>query len=293
MGLISKQVNQARTNKQLAPVTAVTTLADSMVFAVAQAVVDAYVPKRLPNPKLNVKGDARLWLDPSPEPHSRFVVCQSPLLKDPDHHGDSKRAEWLSQLTIVDASTQRLVQLLFLRGRTTDGLLQELKLYTQFRDRFLETMQREDPGFRVLDLAQGPFPGEPSRNHEKPPHRSRVTAALVDVPAERYREAIQFWSGALGSEPEIDGEDPSYTNIGEPVPGLQFIVQQVDSNARIHFDIETDDVAVEIERLEALGAERVENIESWWVMRDPAGLLFCVVRVQDAAAFERGAHTWE
>lgn len=124
-------------------------------------------------------------------------------------------------------------------------------------------------------------------------HRSRLTAALVDVPQERYGDAVRFWSGALGAEAEVDEADPDYASLGEPVPGLQFMVQQVDAPARIHLDIETDDVEAEADRLVELGAERVEKIESWWVMRDPAGLLFCVIRVQDADAFARGARTWD
>jgi hypothetical protein len=124
-------------------------------------------------------------------------------------------------------------------------------------------------------------------------HRSRLTAALIDVPEERYRDVIRFWSGALGAEAEIDDDDPDYASLGEPIPGFQFMVQQVDAPARIHLDIETDDVDAEVARLEACGAERVEKIESWWVMRDPAGILFCVVRVQDVGAFERDARTWD
>jgi hypothetical protein len=124
-------------------------------------------------------------------------------------------------------------------------------------------------------------------------HRSRLTAALVDVPEERYGEVVQFWSGAIGVVAEIDDDDPNYASMGEVAPGLVFMVQKVDAPARIHLDLETDDVDAEVDRLERLGAERVEKIESWWVMRDPAGLLFCVVRVQDPPAFERDAHTWE
>ena len=71
------------------------------------------------------------------------------------------------------------------------------------------------------------------------------------------------------------------------------MVQRVDAPARYHLDIETDDVDAEVDRLEALGAERVEKIETWWVMRDPAGLLFCVIRVQDPATFEVHARAWE
>jgi catechol 2,3-dioxygenase-like lactoylglutathione lyase family enzyme len=123
-------------------------------------------------------------------------------------------------------------------------------------------------------------------------HRSRLTAALVDVPAESYEKATHFWSGALGAEADISDEDPDYASIGRPVPGLEFMVQRVGAPARIHLDIETDDVEAEVARLEALGAERVEQIETWWVMQDPAGLRFCVVRVQDSESFEDGSNTW-
>ena len=65
-----------------------------------------------------------------------------------------------------------------------------------------------------------------------------------------------------------------------------------DGEARVHLDIETDDVDAEGARLEALGATRVEHGRSSWVMRDPADLLFCVVPPQtddlsgDAASWE-------
>ena len=59
-----------------------------------------------------------------------------------------------------------------------------------------------------------------------------------------------------------------------------------------HLDVETDDVEAEVARLEALGADWVEQIRTWWVMRDPAGLLFCVVRPQ-RDNFPAGAATWE
>jgi hypothetical protein len=123
-------------------------------------------------------------------------------------------------------------------------------------------------------------------------HRSRLTAALVDVPAENYEAVTDFWAGALATDAESSDEDPDYAALGRPVPGLEFMVQRVDAPARIHLDIETDDVEAEVDRLEALGAERVEKIETWWVMRDPAGLLFCVVRVQDPETFDRAANTW-
>lgn len=124
-------------------------------------------------------------------------------------------------------------------------------------------------------------------------HRSRLAAALVDVPATLYEEETAFWAGALGISPDVDPDDPDYASFGEAVPGLQFHVQRVDAASRVHLDIETDDVQAEVKRLEALGAVRVCQIETWWVLRDPAGLLFCVVRIQCPDALEQGATRWD
>jgi len=126
-------------------------------------------------------------------------------------------------------------------------------------------------------------------------HRSRLVAALVDVPAEHFAVETGFWEGALGRSHEADtaDPDPDYADFGEVIPGFQFYVQRVGAPARVHLDIETDDVEAEVLRLEALGATRVEQIKNWWVMQDPAGLLFCVVRVQVPDAFERDAVTWD
>jgi Glyoxalase-like domain len=124
-------------------------------------------------------------------------------------------------------------------------------------------------------------------------HRSKLTAALVDVPADVFDVEVGFWSAALGRPPDAVDGNPEYRDFGQPVPGFQFMLQRVDDAARVHLDIETDDVEAEVRRLEALGAERVAPVKSWWVMRDPAGLLFCVVRIQTGEIFEDQATTWE
>ncbi len=56
---------------------------------------------------------------------------------------------------------------------------------------------------------------------------------------------------------------------------------------RIHIDLRPDDQDLEVSRLEALGAKRVEIGQSddprttWVVMEDPEGNLFCVLRALD------------
>jgi Glyoxalase-like domain len=123
-------------------------------------------------------------------------------------------------------------------------------------------------------------------------HRSRLVSALVDVPTEVYERESAFWAAALGADPVVDADEPEYADLGEATPGFRVMIQRVDAPARVHLDVETDDVEAEVRRLEALGARRIEQNGTWWVMRDPAGLLFCVVRVQLPEAFERSARRW-
>lgn len=64
---------------------------------------------------------------------------------------------------------------------------------------------------------------------------------------------------------------------GEAVVELQRLDD--DSPPRVHLDIDTDDVEAEVARLEGLGATRLRRDEggTFWQMRDPGGLVFCVI----------------
>ena len=130
-------------------------------------------------------------------------------------------------------------------------------------------------------------------------HRSRLTGVLFDVPGEVSEAETSFWSAALGRPPTPNEDGDDYEFLEGLFSGLQVMVQRIGTGvgvsapARVHVDIETDDVEAEVQRLERLGAARVRAVESWWIMRDPAGLLFCVVRVQSPEEFARAAITWD
>lgn len=49
----------------------------------------------------------------------------------------------------------------------------------------------------------------------------------------------------------------------------------------------------EVERLKALGAAELERVNSWVIMRDPSGVVFCVVKVQVQDMFDQHATTWD
>ncbi|MPZ54798.1 MAG: glyoxalase/bleomycin resistance/dioxygenase family protein [Acidimicrobiia bacterium] len=123
-------------------------------------------------------------------------------------------------------------------------------------------------------------------------HRSRVGVLLIDHPPEVSDRATRFWSEVVGVTPDLD-EDGVYTSLGR-VGSVLFETQQVGegTESRIHLDVETDEVDSEVKRLQGLGAEIAEVREGYVIMRDPGGLIFCVVPVQSGETFEREATVW-
>ncbi len=112
-------------------------------------------------------------------------------------------------------------------------------------------------------------------------HHSRLSAIMIDCSEDTMDAGIRFWSQALGVAP-VHSDDPTdpYVALPYAAEGLRVELQRVNAPSRIHLDIETDNVEVEVQRLEALGATREAQIETWWVMRAPTGHLLCVVPAQ-------------
>lgn len=124
-------------------------------------------------------------------------------------------------------------------------------------------------------------------------HRSRIGVVLLDFPEDSHDVAQRFWSGAVGHEAEPQAGDPVYASLGL-IGSLRLEVQRTGSGTepRVHLDIETDDVDAEVARLEAMGAAIDTELEHYTVMRDPSGVVFCVVPVQTGEAFAAEATTW-
>lgn len=112
-------------------------------------------------------------------------------------------------------------------------------------------------------------------------HRSRIGILLVDVPEPDHDTALAFWAGAVGTEP-VPGDGPYWSLGALGGTGMKLELQRCGPGtpARLHLDVETDDVEAEVARLEALGARRHSDQGGFWQMLDPAGMVFCVVPVQ-------------
>jgi predicted enzyme related to lactoylglutathione lyase len=124
-------------------------------------------------------------------------------------------------------------------------------------------------------------------------HRSRINGILIDCNVEDIDAASRFWSAALGRpiDPDHPGTRGNYVMLDTPPGEISVQIQRVDHESRIHLDIETDDIAAEVARLEKLGATVDTRMERWVVMRAPSGQRFCVVRVQ-RDGFTEDANSW-
>lgn len=126
-------------------------------------------------------------------------------------------------------------------------------------------------------------------------HRSRIGLVLVDHPEEDWEAGLAFWAGVQGVTPvSEDSSMPEYRSLGH-VGSLALESQRTGAGttARVHLDIETDDVAAEVARVVGLGARVEEERDGYTVLRDPGGLVFCVVPVQTGEQFEREALSWD
>jgi hypothetical protein len=123
-------------------------------------------------------------------------------------------------------------------------------------------------------------------------HKSRLAGFIIDCQTDDLDAAATFWASALGlGVGTASGAENTYVELDDPARRLHIEVQAVDHASRVHLDIETDDIEAEVKRLEALGARRVKQLHTWWVMEAPTGQRFCVVRPQ-ATDFAEHANVW-
>jgi hypothetical protein len=119
-------------------------------------------------------------------------------------------------------------------------------------------------------------------------HRILLREVVVDAPEDTFAATRDFWSAALLTQARQVEEFPEFTALPDAASlswvGLQNIGRGA---ARFHVDIETDDVAAEVDRLTGLGAVKIADGRTWVVMRDPSGLIFDVVPYESPWFAER------
>jgi predicted enzyme related to lactoylglutathione lyase len=113
-------------------------------------------------------------------------------------------------------------------------------------------------------------------------HRNLLNTFVIDAPSDVRDQTVTFWAGALGATATPTAME-AYHILDGAVPPNRVVVQDVGTGAAgVHFDIHTDDLEAEVQRLVRLGATVVDDSWAshpgrWVIMHDPAGVEFCVV----------------
>ncbi len=110
------------------------------------------------------------------------------------------------------------------------------------------------------------------------PHRMLLREISIDVPSEQLESAKAFWAAALGTTTAPLKDYAEFVALLDPAARCVVGIQAIGSDSpRYHVDIESDGVEAEVARLVRLGATEVARHRNWVVLRDPVGLLLCVV----------------
>lgn len=104
-------------------------------------------------------------------------------------------------------------------------------------------------------------------------HKSRLSAIVVDCHTDHIEQAAGFWSQLLG-QPSYADEDGHRATILANDNGVSMVIEAVRDEARIHFDIETDNLAAEIRRIEQLGGRKISVVDHAVIMEAPTGHRF-------------------
>lgn len=108
---------------------------------------------------------------------------------------------------------------------------------------------------------------------------SIVDQVSLDIPGPLLDVETAFWARLTGWE-HTEGRFAEFTCLERPEgQPLRLLLQRLESDdgpVRAHFDLSSADRLAEVVRHRSLDAELVRETGNWTVLRDPAGLEYCV-----------------
>jgi predicted enzyme related to lactoylglutathione lyase len=109
---------------------------------------------------------------------------------------------------------------------------------------------------------------------------SVVDQVSIDVPPGRYAEEFEFWAALTGWSRRDPRPETEFARLTPDASvGVQLILQRLadeQPTATAHLDFAADDRDAEVADHAAAGAEVLGRHDEWTVLRDPAGLRYCV-----------------
>lgn len=107
----------------------------------------------------------------------------------------------------------------------------------------------------------------------------RVSTLMIDCLDQHFDASLAFWSAALELPVQRrPAAGQRYVSLGTLSGPLFVRLQRVAADPGVHLDMECRSPAAERRRLEADGARTHARVKRWWVMEDPSGTRFCLVR---------------
>lgn len=113
------------------------------------------------------------------------------------------------------------------------------------------------------------------------------TQVFLDTPAERFEDAVAFWSDVTGWLPsERRGEDGQFLTLQPPAGPAYLKMQAVPGAPGLHLDLDHADRAAATDHARGLGATTAWVYEDVEVMRSPGGLMFCQTLLDEGPGTE-------
>jgi catechol 2,3-dioxygenase-like lactoylglutathione lyase family enzyme len=127
-------------------------------------------------------------------------------------------------------------------------------------------------------------------NHEAPRYLQGELVVVIDC-SDLARSA-EFWTAALGYVRDGDAPGRYQSLLPADGQGVEILLQRVPEGKsgknRVHLDLRTRLLEPELERLTALGAQKLtgppisEAGWRWHILADPDGNEFCVLQPPDS-----------
>jgi L-amino acid N-acyltransferase YncA len=136
------------------------------------------------------------------------------------------------------------------------------------------------PGGFVFCLVPGPGGDRPAPTSWPDSRTSYVDQVCLDVPPSRYDDEIAFWAELTGWQRRDPRPGSEFGRVtGPPDQPLFLLLQRLDDEQEAvtaHLDWSATDHEAEVSAHVAAGAEVQGRFEGWTVLRDPAGMAYCV-----------------
>lgn len=150
----------------------------------------------------------------------------------------------------------------------------------------LGAVEVADHGYVVLRSPGGLifcFVDHPATEAAPPGHwpdgsRSIVDQVCLDIPRSIFDGEAAFWQSLL-EWPQVGSSYAEFERLVRPEgQALRVLLQRVDDEGpvRAHLDLACSSRERELLRHVGLGARVVDDREAWTVMRDPAGMAYCL-----------------